>query len=71
MVLDSQSYQFQEADSLYQDVQVVANHFRETLIANGCQIDKLKDKFDVLYDHIYQYVAKSTLKKCWSNIFNI
>lgn len=34
-------------------------------------MDKLKDEFELLYDYVKRYIAKSTPEKCWHNIFNI
>ena len=71
MILDSGSYQFHERDTIYDEVNVVVDHFKPLLVANGCNIDHLREEFEVLHDHIQRYVSKSTPEKCWPNIFKI
>ena len=43
MILNSESYQLNDADVLYDKVKVVADHFKSMLMANGCSTEHLKE----------------------------
>ena len=41
------------------------------LMANGCSTEHLKERLEILHNHIKRYVFKNTTDKCWQIIFNI
>ena len=71
MILNSESHQLNDADVLYDKVKVVADHFKSMLMANGCSTEHLKERPEILHNHIKRYVSKNTTDKCWQIIFNI
>ena len=71
IVLDTQSYLFNDIDTLFEEVQVLADHFKDVLEANGCNLRRLKTELDVVRDYIIKFTSKHTPEKCWAIIFNI
>ena len=45
MIPNLKSYQFHDADVLYNEVKVVADHFTLMLTTNGCSTEHLKEEF--------------------------
>ena len=70
IVLDSESYQFFESDVVYDEVKVV-DYFESPLSANYCNLNFLKEEFEILHDHVKRYVSKCSSEKCWPIIFRI
>ena len=64
VILDSSTYQFMDCDVIYDDVLVVVDHFKNVLLANGCNMTHLKEEFELLHDHIKRYVSKVSAEKC-------
>ena len=71
IILDSESYQFIEPNVIYEEIQVVVKHFESILLTNGCNVNNLKEEFELLHDHIKRFISKSTPEKCWPIIFRI
>ena len=69
VILDSKSYQFLESDNVYDEVKVVADYLESPLLANNCNLNFLKEDFEILHDHVKRYVSKCSSKKCWPIIF--
>ena len=67
--MDSQSYPFLSVDINYNEVGVIVEHLKSLLLANNCNINHLKEKLEVLHDHIIRYVSKSSSERCWSIAF--
>ena len=63
IVLDSESYKFLDVHIIYDEVKVIAEHFKDVLSTNNCHIDHLKEELEILFDHINRYVSKSSCKK--------
>ena len=61
MILDSKSYQFHNADVLYDKVKVVADHFKSILMANSCSTEHLKDEFEILHERYVLKIQKRIL----------
>ena len=59
-----ESYKFLDVDIFYNEVIIIVEHFKDLLLANNCRIDHLKEKLEILFDHINRYVSKSSAKKC-------
>ena len=70
IILNLESYQFHDADVLYDEVKV-ADHFKSMLMINGCPTEHLKEEFEILHNHIKRSVLKNKPEKCWQIIFNI
>ena len=69
VILDSESYQFLESDIVYDEVKVAVDYFEWSLLANNCNLNFLKEEFEILQDHVKRYVSKCLSKKCWPIIF--
>ena len=51
--LDTSSYVHLEFDDLFETVTVIQTHFHEMLIPNGCELNRLKSEFCIVYLSFY------------------
>ena len=68
IILDSESYLFLSVDIIYDEVNVIVEHFKSLLLANNCSIDHLKEGLEVSHNHI-RYFSKSPSEGCWPIFF--
>ena len=47
-----QSHQFLESDIVYDVVKVVVDYFESPLLENNCNLNFLKEEFEILHDHV-------------------
>ena len=71
IILDSESYKFLDVEIIYDEIKLIAEHFKQMLIANNCRTNNLKEEFEIMHDHINRYLSKSSPEKCWPIIFRI
>ena len=71
VILDSESYQFLKSDIVYDEVKFAVDYFKSPLLANNCNLNFLKEEFEILHDNVKRYVSKCSSEKCWSIIFRI
>ena len=69
IILDSESYLFLSVDIIYDEVKVIAEHFKSLLLANNCSINHLKEELEVPHDQIIRYFSKSSSERCWPIFF--
>ena len=58
-------------DILFDELNVIVDHFREMLVNNGCKIAKLKTELDIVHDHIIKFALNHEPVKCWPLIFKL
>ena len=56
--LDTLSYVHLEFDELFESVNTIQNHYHEMLIANGCELNRLKSEFCIAYNHVIKFLKK-------------
>ena len=68
-VLNTQAYMFKTSDEIFSKVFVVVSKFKSLLMANGCQLGKLKCKPDILWEHVTKFLPSVTPIHAWPQIF--
>ena len=71
VILNSASYQFLESDIVYNEVKVVVDYLASPLLLNNCNLNFLKEEFEISHNHVRRYVSKCSSEKCWPIIFRI
>ena len=69
VILDSASYQFLKSDIVYNEVKVVVDYLESPLLLNNCNLNFLKEEFEISHNHVRRYVSKCSSEKCWPIIF--
>ena len=70
-VLNTQAYVFKTCDELFSKVSVITSKFQSLLIANGCQLSKIKCELDILLEHIRKFLPSVTPIRAWPQIFTM
>ena len=69
--LDTPSYQDTTIDVLFDCVNVIVERYAEQFKANGCDLQKIKAEFRVLYNHVTKFLSKSCASRTWPQIFRL
>lgn len=62
---------FKTCDKLFVKVSIIVSRFKSLLIANGCDLSKLKCEIDILREHITKFLPAVTPKQAWPQIFSM
>ena len=68
---NTQAYVFKTCDELFFKVSVITSKFQSLLIANGCQLSKIKCELDILLEHIRKFLPSITPIRAWPQIFTM
>ena len=68
--LDSRNYLYQSTDDVYSHEKNISEHFKAILISNGCDLRKLREEFDFIFDYINKFLKNVKPNDCWSAIFH-
>ena len=61
--LDTSSYAHLEFNDLFESVTVIQNCYHKMLIANGRELNRLKSKYRIVYNHVIKFLKKLSPQK--------
>ena len=49
---------------------VISNRFEKLLTANQCEITKIQQEFEILYEHVKMFLSRKCPHKVWPHLFS-
>lgn len=69
--LETDSYSHTEFEELFENVVIIKDRYNSLLSANGCDLNRLKAEFRMLYTHVNKFLSKCSPDQCWLQLFKL
>ena len=70
--LDTKSYVNEVCEELYEkSVPIIVSRYSRQLVANNCNIDRLKAEFQVMFTHVRKFLSGNSPSRCWPQLFQL
>ena len=70
--LDTKSYVNEDCEELYEkSVPIIASRYSQQLIANNCNVDRLKAEFRVTFTYVRKFLSGNSPSRSWPQLFQL